>query len=81
MIDVVTKVKINGAIYSAAHLVITAIDAMATLLTGDRHYFAGEGGGATADQRRAAEERAAIERGEKSRDRVSNAKTKKRPTS
>jgi hypothetical protein len=43
MIGVQGKVKINGPVYHGAAMVIAAIDAMATLLTGHRYYFAIEG--------------------------------------
>ena len=46
-------------------MVISAIDAMATLLTGERYYFSADGSVANEEGRRQAEEARARENGEK----------------
>jgi hypothetical protein len=46
-------------------MVISAIDAMAVLLTGQRHYFSTVGAGATDIELEQIAEREAVERGEK----------------
>ena len=43
MIDVLRTVKPMGPAYHAASMVISAIDGMATFLTGERYYFAAGG--------------------------------------
>ncbi|PNG25714.1 hypothetical protein [Methylocella silvestris] len=63
MIGISNRVRINGPVYQQAHLVLTAIDALVTELTGDREYFWSIGSGATPDQCKAQEEKAARERG------------------
>lgn len=42
MTDVHSKVKINGPVYHAASMRRAAVDATATLLTGDPQYFWGK---------------------------------------
>lgn len=64
MVEVCKCVTPMGLTYRAASLVIAAIDAMATLLTGDRYYFFPIGSGATA-QNAVDQEKLAKERGEK----------------
>jgi hypothetical protein len=64
MIAVASHVKIGGAVYQAAGAVIVAIDRLATVLTGERDYFAGQGTGATQGELDAAKLKAARERGD-----------------
>lgn len=64
MTDVHSKVKINGPVYHAASMVCAAIDAMATLVTGDPQYFWAQGSIMTDQQRKAAAENASGERGD-----------------
>ena len=59
MIEVCRCVKPTGPAYHAASMVISAIDAMATFLTGERYYFSAGGsvaGDATPDQEARARE-------------------------
>lgn len=65
MIEVCRCVKPMGPVYHAASMVISAIDAMATLLTGERFYFSAEGSSAPEGARQLTEARMARERGEK----------------
>lgn len=64
MIAVQMHVKVRGAVYQAGDAVIGAIDALAAVLTGERNYFHGPGTSATEGQLKAAEEKAARERGD-----------------
>ena len=43
MIDVLRGVRPMGPAYHAASMVVAAIDAMATFLTGERYYFSADG--------------------------------------
>ena len=54
-----------GTVYHGASMVIAAIDAFTTLLTGERYYFGIDGAGATEGQKAAATEKAAREGGER----------------
>lgn len=63
MIEVCRCVRPTGPAYHAASMVISAIDAMATFLTGERYYFSSPGS-ATNDAAREQEARAR-ESGEK----------------
>ena len=63
MIEVCRCVKPMGPVYHAASMVISAIDAMATLLTGERFYFSIGGSSASDGERQS--DRLARERGEK----------------
>lgn len=65
MIEVHRCVKPMGPAHHAAAMVMSAIDAFATFLTGERYYFSDIGSGAPADQRAAAAEMKAREGGEK----------------
>jgi hypothetical protein len=65
MIDVQSKVRINGPVYHAANMVRTAVDAMATLLTGDQQYLWAQGSAMTDQRREAAARQSAQEAGEK----------------
>jgi hypothetical protein len=64
MIRLSIEVKIGNLVYQRALVIIAAIDALAAELTGERDYFHALGAGATKEQLRAMEERAARERGE-----------------
>ena len=55
---------IGGPVFVAAHGITKAIDEMAFLLTGDREYFWGVGGGATEAYRQKMADCAARERGD-----------------
>ena len=63
MIEVCRCVRPTGPAYHAASMVISAIDAMATFLTGERYYFSATGSAST-DARRDQDARAR-ESGEK----------------
>ena len=63
MIEVCRCVKPMGPVYHAASMVISAIDAMATLLTGERFYFSI--GGSSAREGDTLADQLARERGEK----------------
>ena len=65
MIEVCRCVKPMGPVYHAALMIISAIDAMATLLTGERFYFSADGSTASDASREEKDERMARERGEK----------------
>jgi hypothetical protein len=65
MIEVCRCVKPTGPAYHAASMVISAIDAMATFLTGERYYFSAEGSVASEGARQHAEDARARESGEK----------------
>ena len=65
MIEVCRCVKPMGPVYHGASMVIAAIDALATLLTGQRYYFSAHGSTAGAARRQQTEEMQAQERGEK----------------
>ena len=64
MIDVHKQVKPMGPVYHGASTVMSAIDALATLLTGNRHYFWSDGSGATEGQRSQSADKDARERGD-----------------
>ena len=55
----------EGPVYHAASMVISAIDAMATLLTGERFYFSADGSVAGEERQRQIAEASARESGEK----------------
>ena len=55
MIDVLRTVKPMGPAYHGASMVITAIDAFAQFITGQRHYFSADGSCPTDTRRRASE--------------------------
>lgn len=65
MVDVHSNVKINGPVYHAASMVRAAIDAMATLLTGDPQYFWAQGSVMTDQRRKPDSEEASAETGHK----------------
>jgi hypothetical protein len=65
MTDVQSKVRINGPVYHAANMVRAAVDAMATLLTGDPQHFWAQGSSMTDQQREAAAKQSAQEAGDK----------------
>ena len=58
------QVRIGSRVYQHALAIIAAIDGLAADLTGERDYFHAIGSGATKEQLRTIEERAARERGE-----------------
>ncbi|PNG27652.1 hypothetical protein CR492_01690 [Methylocella silvestris] len=58
------QIPIGSNVDKLAHGVLTAIDALAAELTGDREYFWSVGAVATEGQQRVIEEKAARERGE-----------------
>ena len=62
MIEVLRCVKPMGPTYHAASMVISAIDAMATLLTGERYYFSADGSASSGASRQ--EETMALAAGE-----------------
>ncbi|WP_041368118.1 hypothetical protein [Methylocella silvestris] len=64
MIRLSMQVAIGGNVDKLAHMVLVSIDALAAELTGDNQYFWSVGAGASADQRRVMEEKAARERGD-----------------
>jgi hypothetical protein len=65
MLVIAARVRIGGEVYKRVSALIAAIDALADELTGERDYFFEPGGGATGGERKAMEEKAARERGEK----------------
>ena len=65
MIEVCKCVKPMGPVYHAAMMVISAIDAMATLLTRERYYFSAGGSAGNEASRQQVEETRARENGEK----------------
>lgn len=65
MIGVLSKVRIGGPVYHGASMVVAAIDAMATLLTGDPQHFWARGSTMTDQERQAEAERGPIEKGNK----------------
>jgi hypothetical protein len=64
MIQVMGQVKEGGSVYHSLAMVDAAILELATLLTGDRHYFHEGTSGSTQGETRAREEKLARERGE-----------------
>jgi hypothetical protein len=51
MIETSSSVRVGGPVYHAAAMVVAAIDAMAVLLSGQRHHFYAVGGGTTEAER------------------------------
>lgn len=64
MIEVCRCVKPMDPVYHGASMVILAIDALATLLTGERYYFSDDGSSASEGHREKLQEMQARERGE-----------------
>jgi hypothetical protein len=63
MINASMSVKPMGTTYHGLRMVVTALDALAMLLTGRQDYFWATGGGATEGQRRQIAADAAMESG------------------
>ena len=65
MLDVQKGVRPTGAVYHGAQMVVSAIDAFATLLTGQRYYFGIEGSVGGHDPLGTTQDKQARETGEK----------------
>ena len=65
MVDICGRVKPMGPVYHGASMVMAAIDAFATLLTGQRYYFSADGSTASESRREELQDRAAREAGDK----------------
>lgn len=64
MVEVCREVKPMGPAYHGASMVMSAIDAFAAFLTGQRYYFSADGSTASDALRAEIEEQTARERGE-----------------